>query len=370
MRIAITGADGFIGRNLAIRLGETGETDIVAIVRGTPRAELADRLAGVEIVFHLAGVNRPIDPAEFGAGNADFTAELCDVLAALPTPPRIVLSSSTQAALDNPYGQSKRRAEEIVDAYGARTGAKVHVFRLTNVFGKWSRPNYNSAIATFCYNIARGQPINVNDPAAPMRLVYIDDVVDAFLGLAKDASAPSGFAEIEPVFETTVGAVADMIRSFPTSRANLTTPAVGTGLTRALHATYLSFLEPDTFAYKVPVHSDPRGSFVEMLKTENSGQFSYFTAHPGITRGEHYHHSKTEKFLVIKGTASFGFRQIVTGESFELVTRGGEATIVETIPGWAHNVTNIGDEELVVMLWANEVFDRARPDTIAAKVKP
>lgn len=370
MRIAITGADGFIGRNLTVRLGETSEAEIVSILRDTPRTELTDRLLGVEIVFHLAGVNRPIDPAEFGTGNADFTAELCDVLAALPTPPRIILSSSTQAALGNPYGKSKRRAEEIVEAYGARTGAKVHVFRLTNVFGKWSRPNYNSAVATFCHNIARGQSISVNDPLAPLRLVYIDDVIEAFLSLAKDASAPGGFAEIEPVFETTVGAVADMIRSFPASRDNLTTPPVGTGLARALHATYLSFLEPDAFTYRVPVHSDPRGSFVEMLKTGDSGQFSYFTAHPGITRGEHYHHSKTEKFLVIKGTASFGFRQIVTGETFELVTRGGEATIVETIPGWAHNVTNIGDEELIVMLWANEVFDHARPDTIAARVKP
>jgi UDP-2-acetamido-2,6-beta-L-arabino-hexul-4-ose reductase len=370
MRIAITGADGFIGRNLVVRLGEAGHADIVRITRDTPRGELPERLAGVDLVFHLAGVNRPSDPAEFASGNADFTAALCEALAVLPTPPRIVLSSSTQAALDNPYGQSKRQAEEIVEAYGARTGAKVHIFRLTNVFGKWSRPNYNSAVATFCHNIARGLPITVNDPAAPLRLVYVDDVVEAFLALAGDTDAPGGFAEVEPVYETTVGAVADLIRAFPAGRENLTTPPVGTGLARALHATYLSFLEPAAFTYTVPVHSDPRGSFVEMLKTGDSGQFSYFTAHPGITRGEHYHHSKTEKFLVIKGTASFGFRQIVTGETFELVTRGGEATIVETIPGWAHNVTNIGDDELVVMLWANEIFDRARPDTFAARVKP
>lgn len=370
MRIAITGADGFIGRNLAIRLAETGDADIVPILRDTPRAELGKRLGSVDLVFHLAGVNRPTDPAEFATGNADFTAALCDALAALPAPPRIVLSSSTQAALDNPYGQSKRRAEEIVEAYGKRTGATVHVFRLTNVFGKWSRPNYNSAVATFCHNIARGLPISVNDPAAPLRLVYVDDVVEAFLALVDGTGTPGGFAEVEPVYETTVGAVADLIRSFPASRDNLTTPPVGTGLARALHATYLSFLEPAAFTYTVPVHSDPRGSFVEMLKTSDSGQFSYFTAHPGITRGEHYHHSKTEKFLVIKGMASFGFRQIVTGETFELVTRGGEATIVETIPGWAHNVTNIGDDELIVMLWANEIFDRARPDTIAARVKP
>ncbi|UYO40505.1 NAD-dependent epimerase/dehydratase family protein [Rhodopseudomonas palustris] len=370
MRIAITGADGFIGRNLTVRLAEKGDADIVPILRDTPRAELGARLAGVDIVFHLAGVNRPTDPAEFATGNADFTGVLCNALAALPVPPRIVLSSSTQAALDNPYGQSKHRAEEIVEAYAKRTGAKAHVFRLTNVFGKWSRPYYNSAVATFCYNVARGLPISVNDPAAPLRLVYVDDVVEAFLALAADTAAPGGYAEVEPVYETTVGAVADLVRSFPASRETLTTPPVGTGLARALQATYLSFLEPVAFTYTVPVYSDPRGSFVEMLKTVDSGQFSYFTAYPGITRGEHYHHSKTEKFLVIKGTASFGFRQIVTGETFELIARGGEATIVETIPGWAHNVTNIGDDELVVMLWANEIFDRARPDTIAARVKP
>lgn len=369
MRIAITGTDGFVGRNLAVRLSEIGHLDIVPILRHTPRSELGERLAGADLVFHLAGVNRPTDPAEFIIGNADLTQNLCDTLAALPSPPRVVFSSSTQAVLDNPYGQSKRRAEEIIEEYGTKTGAKVHIFRLTNVFGKWSRPNYNSAVATFCHNIARGLPIVVNDPEALLRLVYIDDVVEAFLALVEDTGAPGRIAEVKPVYETTVGAVADLIRSFPASRNNLTIPHVGTGLTRALHATYLSFLPPDAFTYEVPVHSDPRGTFVEMLKTADSGQFSYFTAHPGITRGEHYHHSKTERFLVIKGTARFGFRQILTDETIELVTRGGEATIVETIPGWAHNVTNIGNDELVVMLWANEIFDRARPDTIAAKVK-
>lgn len=370
MRIAITGADGFIGRNLAVKLGEMKDYEVVPITRDTPRGELVDRLVGVDIVFHLAGVNRSADLAEFATGNAGFTAELCDALSTQRIPPRIVLSSTTQAVLDNHYGISKRDAEHIVNAYGVRTGAKVYVFRLTNVFGKWSRPNYNSAVATFCHNVSRGLPININDPDAPLRLAYIDDVVDTFITLANDAAAPGGNCEVAPVYESTVGAVADLIRSFPASRVNLITPPVGTGLARALHATYLSFLEPAAFTYKVPIHTDPRGSFVEMLKTDDSGQVSYFTAYPGITRGEHYHHTKTEKFLVIKGTALFGFRQIVTGEMFECIARGGEATIVESIPGWAHDVTNVGDDELVVMLWANEIFDRARPDTIATKVKP
>ena len=369
MRIVVTGADGFIGRNLRVRLAEAGYSDIVPIARATSGA-LVDHIASADVVFHLAGVNRPADPADFTTGNAGFTEILCDALARMPNPPGIVLASSTQAALDNPYGHSKKQAEDLVEAYAAKTGAKAHVFRLTNVFGKWSRPNYNSAVATFCHNIARGLPITVNDPGAPLRLVYIDDVVDAFLAVLSSPDMPSGFVEVEPVYETTVGAVADMIESFSSSRSTLITPPVGEGLPRALHATYLSFLDPAAFTYSVSVHSDPRGSFVEMLKTENSGQFSYFTAHPGITRGEHYHHTKAEKFLVIKGTAHFGFRNILTEETFEVVTRGGEAAIVETIPGWAHNVTNIGDDELIVMLWANENFDRSKPDTIACRVQP
>lgn len=368
MRIAITGADGFLGRNLRLRLTELGHDDIVSVTRTTEAADLPRLLAVVDFVFHLAGVNRPQDPSEFGTGNAGFTETLCAALGERPVP--IAFASSTQATLDNPYGASKKAAEDALVAFGARTGAPVHLFRLTNVFGKWSRPNYNSAVATFCHSIARGQPITVNDPAAPLRLVYVDDVVAAFVGLLEHPGRPGGHAEVDPLYETTVGAVADAIRSFPESRQTLVTPAVGEGLLRALHATYLSFLPTDDFAYSVPVHGDPRGVFVEMLKTAASGQFSYFTAHPGITRGEHYHHTKTEKFMVIRGTASFGFRNVDTGETAEIIVTGGEGRIVETVPGWAHNVTNVGADELICMLWANEIFDRANPDTIAAKVRP
>lgn len=369
MRIVITGADGFIGKNLCVRLAEAGHTDVKPITRQSSAAELAQSLASADFVFHLAGVNRPQDPAEFSTGNADLTEQLCDALARAGRKAPLVMSSSTQASADNPYGLSKRQAEVHVRRYGAETCAPVHVFRLTNVFGKWSKPNYNSAVATFCHNRVRDLPIQVNDPAAALRLVYVDDVVDAFLRVLAAPAATAEFAEAGPVYETTVGEVAAIIESFRESRQNLTTPRVGTGLVRALYSTYLSYLEPAAFEYQVPVHADPRGEFVEMLKTPDCGQFSYFTAHPGITRGEHYHHTKTEKFLVIKGTAHFGFRNIVTGQTHELVTRGGEARIVETVPGWTHNITNVGDDELIVMLWANEIFDRNRPDTQAMKVK-
>lgn len=370
MRIVVTGANGFIGQNLTTRLRELGYTDIREITRSTPAGELENALATADFVFHLAGTNRPKDTNEFATGNQGFTQSLCDALRGLNRSVPIVYASSTQATLDNPYGASKRAAEDVLFAYANEIAAQVYIFRLTNVFGKWARPNYNSAVATFCYNIARGLPITVNDATAKLNLVYVDDVVSAFVALLEKRASQSGFAEVRPVYETTVGETAEAISAFRKSRETLTTLRVGEGLFRALHATYLSYLQPDEFTYSVPVHADPRGEFVEMLKTEDSGQFSYFTAHPGITRGEHYHHTKTEKFLVIRGTAHFGFRHVATEETFECVARGGEPKIVETIPGWAHNITNIGDDELIVMLWANEIFDRARPDTIAMKVKP
>jgi UDP-2-acetamido-2,6-beta-L-arabino-hexul-4-ose reductase len=279
----------------------------------------------------------------------------------------LVFTSSTQAGLDNAYGASKRAGENAVTSYAAASGARAHVLRLPNVFGKWSKPNYNSAVATFCHNVARGLPISVHDPAAPLTLVYIDDVVEKLVSLAGDPAAGQT-ADITPVYRTTVGEVADMIRGFPNSRASLLVPAVGTGLARALHATYLSFLPPQAFSYSLKRHVDPRGSFVEMLKTHDSGQMSYFTAGPGITRGEHYHHSKHEKFLVVSGTARFGFRDLLTGQRHEEIVDGTSARVVETVPGWVHSVTNVGSTELVVMLWANEIFDPSHPDTVVARV--
>lgn len=369
MRIALTGGRGFIGRNLQVRLEELGYADVVPIPHDATALDLKELLAGVDVVFHLAGVNRPRDPAEFAAGNHAFSRALCHAMEAQAKPPRVVYSSSTQAALDNPYGRSKREAEDELLAYSSRTGAQAHIFRLTNVFGKWSRPNYNSAVSTFCHNIARGEPIVVNDPNAPLKLIYVDDVVSHFCELLKNETAPSGVLRAGPEYDTTVGALADQIRAFHASRDHLVTERVGTGLTRALYATYVSFLPPPAFEYEVARHADPRGVFVEMLKTPDCGQFGYFTAFPGITRGEHYHHTKTEKFLVIKGTACFGYRHIVTNEMHEIVTRGGEGRVVETIPGWTHNVTNIGSDELVVLVWANEIFDRQKPDTIAQRVQ-
>lgn len=370
MRILITGADGFIGQNLCLRLIEKGHSDLARVTEMTPPADLADACTQAEFVFHLAGVNRPKNELEFHTGNADFTRELCGLLAKGNRAIPIVFTSSTQAALDNPYGHSKKAAEDLLLKHGEETGASVCLFRLTNVFGKFCRPYYNSAVATFCHNIARGLPITIHDPAAALRLIHVDDVIDAFLSILETPMPPSGFHEAGPVYDTTVGELAQWLKIFADSRHTRMTPHVGTGFLRALYSTYLSYLPTADFAYPVPCHTDPRGEFVEVLRTPDCGQFSYFTAHPGITRGEHYHHSKTEKFLVIRGTARFGFRHITSGETLDLTVAGGEGRIVETVPGWTHNVTNIGDDELIVMLWANELFDPTRPDTIAMKVHP
>ena len=372
MKLLITGANGFVGRNLRLHLAERSDLDVVCMTRDDPIESLDENLSAVDCVIHLAGVNRPEDPAEFEAGNHRLTAALADALrrrvSAGHAPVPLAFTSSIQAALDNPYGASKRAAEQaLLEAH--RDGAIIaHILRLPNVFGKWCRPNYNSAVGTFCHNIARDLPITVNDPAAALRLVYIDDVVAALVAVA-DGAVPAtgadGFAVVSPEYHSTVGEVADMLRAFRSSRETLVTEAVGRGLARALYATYVSYLPCEGFAYDVPMHGDPRGVFVEMLKTHDSGQFSYFTAHPGITRGGHYHHSKTEKFLVIKGRARFCFRQMMTGEEYSLDTSGDRAEIVETVPGWTHDITNIGDDEMVVMLWANEIFDRENPDTYA-----
>jgi UDP-2-acetamido-2,6-beta-L-arabino-hexul-4-ose reductase len=370
MRIVITGADGFIGKNLRIRLAELGYSPVLGLTRSSTPTEFHHTLANADFVFHLAGVNRPQDPTDFVTGNATFTLDLCAALAKTGRKVPVAFASSAQAGLDNPYGQSKLAAERALEQYSADTAAPVYTYRLNNVFGKWCKPNYNSAVATFCHNIARGLPVVVHDAASPLKLVYVDDVVDSFLGLLSAPSAPSGRLAVNPVYSTTVGEVAQTLRTFTRSRESLLTPRVGAGLVGALYSTYISYLPPQAFGYPVPMHRDPRGEFVEMLKTPDCGQFSYFTAHPGVTRGEHYHHSKTEKFLVIKGTAHFGFRHIVTHETYELVVRGGEARVVETMPGWTHNITNTGDDELIVMLWANYIFDPQKPDTIAMKVSP
>jgi len=368
MRVLITGSNGFIGKNLAVRLGELDGYEVIGFSREDSLEDLSEKVKLADSIIHLAGINRPKDVKEFAEGNADLTAQLCELIAATGRKIPLIVSSSIQADSANPYGESKRAAEEAAEQLASRTGNPVTIYRLPNVFGKWCKPNYNSVVATFCHNIARGLPIQVNDPDAPITLVYVDDVIERFVQFMDGADAAvgaDGFAMVSPQYTTTVGELARQIQAFKDSRTTLMTERVGTGLVRALYATYVSYLPVELFAYTVPQYADPRGVFVEMLKTPDVGQFSYFTAYPGVTRGGHYHHSKTEKFLVIKGQARFKFRHMQTGQAHELITTGDKPEIVETVPGWTHDITNIGTIEMIVMLWANEVFDRARPDTFA-----
>ncbi|WP_374945152.1 NAD-dependent epimerase/dehydratase family protein [Sphingomonas sp.] len=363
-RLVVTGADGFVGRNLMLRLAELDRFSGVPLVRASDAGEWRDAVASADAVIHLAGVNRPSDPAAF-AGNADAAALLADAVTAADRPVPILYASSAKAIDDTPYGRSKKSGEDRLLALAEQTGAPVAIYRLPNVFGKWCRPDYNSAVATFCHNIARDLPIRIDDPATPLTLVYVDDVIDAWIA-AIDGGFVTGFHDIAPVYRSSVGAVAETLRGFRDGRADNLIDDVGTGLTRALYATYVSYLPPADFSYPIVSHRDPRGAFSEMLKTRSAGQFSYFTALPGITRGGHYHHTKTEKFLIVHGQALFRFRHMLTGETHEIRTSGDTPEIVETIPGWAHDVTNVGDSDMVSLLWANEVFDRARPDTVVA----
>ena len=375
-RVLVTGSNGFIGKNLVVRLSELPRFVVSEFVRGDDVAALPQLLSQADAVVHLAGENRPADPSAFAQVNTGLTVAICNAIAAqvasggrrVP----LVLASSTQAERDNPYGQSKLAAEHAVQALAQDGGNPAVVFRLPGVFGKWCKPNYNSVVATFCHNMARGLPVQINDPAASLQLVYVDDVVTGLVAAVDALLLPNAAGVspgvVAPLYTTTLGDLAAQIQAFGDCRTSLISERVGTGLVRALYATYVSYLPNDRFAYDVQQHADPRGVFVEMLKTPDSGQFSYFTAHPGITRGGHYHHTKTEKFLVIKGTGLFRVRPLLTDERFELTTSGDKPRVVDSIPGWVHDITNTGQDELVVMLWANEVFDRANPDTVAAPI--
>jgi UDP-2-acetamido-2,6-beta-L-arabino-hexul-4-ose reductase len=371
-RLLVTGANGFIGKNLVVRLNELPNVSVSKFLRGDDIARLPQLIAESDAVVHLAGENRPADEAAFAQVNAGLSYALCEAIQhefrSTGRHVTLVLVSSIQAERDNPYGRSKLAAEEAVKALEKVTGNPSVIFRLPGVFGKWCKPNYNSVVATFCHNIARDLPIQINEPKASLRLVYVDDVVTSLLSALESPALGCIEAKVDPEYTITLGGLADQIRAFGGCRINLMMERVGTGFVRALYATYVSYLPNEKFSYDVPQHVDPRGVFVEMLKTPENGQFSYFTALPGITRGGHYHHTKTEKFLVIKGEALFRFRHLLTNELVELRTSGNAPQVVDTIPGWTHDITNVGVEEMVVMLWANEIFDREKPDTVASKV--
>jgi UDP-2-acetamido-2,6-beta-L-arabino-hexul-4-ose reductase len=367
MRVLVTGSNGFIGKNLIVRLNELG-VSYEAFTRRNSTKDLQGLIKKSDFVIHLAGENRPEDEGDFEIVNSGLTSLICDEIRIIEKNIPIILASSTQAEYDNLYGKSKLSAEIAVKNLENDTGNSSYIYRLPGVFGKWCKPNYNSVVATFCYNISHNLPIQVNDPSFELSLVYIDDVVEEFIKVIQGERGGKKEPSVQPEYKIKLGDLACQIKTFRESRDSLITEEVGSGFVRKLYSTYLSYLSPEQFAYSIPSYGDERGMFAEMLKTKDSGQFSFFTAGPGVTRGGHYHHSKTEKFLVVQGEAKFGFRHIVSDETYEIIVTSKDLKIVETVPGWSHDIANIGTEEMIVMLWANEIFDPDNPDTIAHKV--
>ncbi|HET6251988.1 MAG TPA: NAD-dependent epimerase/dehydratase family protein [Tepidisphaeraceae bacterium] len=367
MRILITGSNGFVGRNLSAALSRREGVEILPVARGPSADSLNAALASADVIFHLAGINRPNDVAEYETGNAGFTAGICAKLIAAGRKPKIVFASSSQAELENPYGISKRKAEESLRHYSEKTGAAVVIYRLKNLFGKWCRPNYNSVTATFCHNIAHDLPIQISNPQNVVELTYIDDVIAAFVSELPAADAPSagGFSFAGPLASHAIslGDLAAMIRGFREHRKSLRLPDLSSPFVRALYATYLSYLETDDFAYGLDIKTDNRGSLAEFLKSPAGGQIFVSRTRPGITRGNHFHHTKTEKFLVLSGEAIIRFRQISGDKVIEYRVKGEDYRVVDIPPGYTHSIENVGSGEMVTLFWASEIFDPAKPDT-------
>ena len=375
--ILITGAGGFVGKNLVSTLQTRGYTDLLQFEKNDTPATLAAYCARAGFVVHLAGINRPQSPSEFYTGNAGLTETLLADLQTAGNACPVLVTSSTQAALENDYGKSKRQAEQAIFAHGAATGAPVYVFRMEGVFGKWCRPNYNSVVATFCHNIARGLPVEVRDPAYALPLVYIDDVVACILDALENGAAQKdgeNICHIHPVHTVTLGRLADTLHGFARARGadgapTLAVPELAAGgFEKKLYSTYLSYLPADQFAYDLAMHRDDRGSFTEFLRTPERGQVSVNISKPGIVKGNHWHHTKNEKFLVVRGEGVIRFRQIFSDEVIEYRVSGDKLQVVDIPCGYTHNIENVGSGELVTVMWANEPFDPAHPDTFAMKV--
>jgi UDP-2-acetamido-2,6-beta-L-arabino-hexul-4-ose reductase len=363
MKVLVTGANGFVGRNLCVELGRRTELELRRFDLDSPEQALEDGLAEAEVVYHLAGVNRPPTVEEFFEGNAQLTRRICSRLVALGRKPKLVLSSSIQASTDNPYGASKRAAEDSLRDYAEKTSGAAVVYRLKNLFGKWCRPNYNSVTATFCHNIAHGLPIQISDPDHRVDLTYIDDVVAAFLAELADARPGFRMAEDLPAYAISLGDLAKLVTSFKASRTTLLLPDFSDSFQRAVYATYLSYLPTDAFGYGLATKTDPRGSLAELIKQPALGQIFISRTKPGITRGNHFHHTKVEKFLVVEGEAVIRFRLVEGDEVIAYRVRGDEYRVVDIPPGYTHSIENVGDGDLVTLFWASEIFDPARPDT-------
>lgn len=369
MRILITGSNGFVGKNLVAELENRGYKNLYLYDRENTKADLEKWTKDCEFVFHLAGVNRPENEEEFMEGNADLTSQLIELLEKNGNQAPIMISSSIQAEKDNPYGKSKKAGEDYLIEYSQRNNIPVYIYRFSNLYGKWSQPNYNTVVATFCHNLARDIPIQVNDPSVEITFQYIDDVVNELINCLEGNPTKSGqFYDVPEKDTRTLGEVAELIQSFKESRQNLEVPNMSDSFTKKLYSTYLSFLPEDSFSYKLKMNKDNRGSFTEFLRTPDRGQVSINVSKPGITKGQHWHHSKNEKFLVVKGNGLIRFRKVDDDKVIEYPVSGDELEVVDIPTGYTHSIVNIGEEEMVTVMWVNEPFDPDNPDTYYLEV--
>lgn len=369
MKIIVTGAKGFIGKNLISELKNRKYTEIFEVDRDTDPSLFELFCKEADFVFHLAGVNRPKELSEFMEGNFGFTSHLLDSLKKNNNTCPVMISSSSQAVLDNPYGKSKKAVEDLLFSYGEETGSKVLVYRFPNVFGKWCRPNYNSVIATFCHNVAHDIPIEVIDPSVVMNLVYIDDVVDELINaLEGKINYDSLFCKVSVIHAIKLGEIVDLIYSFKDSRKNISVPNMSNAFVKKLYSTYLSYLPKNNFSYCLVKHENEKGSFTEFIKTPDRGQFSVNISKPGIIKGNHWHHTKNEKFLVVSGKGVIRFRRIDSDEVLEYFVSGAKMEVVDIPTGYTHNIENLGDIDMVTIMWANEPFDIEKPDTYYLEV--
>ncbi|MBH1939422.1 capsular polysaccharide biosynthesis protein CapF [Mobilitalea sibirica] len=367
--ILITGAKGFIGKNLIIELKNRGFTDLFEYDIDTDPSLLNDYCKDAEFVFHLAGVNRADTREEFLQGNYGFTSTLLDRLKEWNNTCPVMISSSIQAVLDNEYGKSKKAGEDLILQYAKDTGAEVFIYRFPNVFGKWCKPNYNSAIATFCYNIARGLPITVINPEVVLKLVYIDDLVEELVrALHGEANKKGDLCEVPKVYQISLSEITDLIYSFERSRRELSIPDMSNSLTKKLYSTFLSYLPEKELSIPLKTNADHRGSFTEFIKTKERGQISVNIIKPGYIKGNHWHHTKCEKFLVVKGTGVIRLRKIGTETIIKYFVNGDVLEVVDIPVGFVHNIINLGETDLVILMWANECFDPDKPDTYYMEV--
>lgn len=369
MTIVVTGANGFIGKNLVADLTAKGEQPIIRVTRETTENQLVQALKQATFVFHLAGVNRPLNENEFMEGNRDFTSKIVATLKQYNANCPVLITSSTQVERDNAYGESKRAGEEIIRRYAEETGAQVYIYRLPNVFGKWGKPNYNSAVATFCYNVGHDLPITVNDRSVKINLVYIDDVITEFeAAMDGKANWVNELCEIPQVHTKQLGEIVDLIYSFKNSREERSIPTMTDPFIKALYSTYLSYLPTDKFSYPLKMNVDHRGSFTEFIRTADRGQVSINVSKPGITKGNHWHHTKNEKFLVVSGHGVIRFRKIDTDEVIEYFVSDKNMEVIDIPVGYTHNIENLGDVDMVTVMWVNEMFNPEQPDTMFLEV--